>query len=114
MRPEICRLVEKAFYPNLTNAKSVRLLPNVSGMSKNIFAVDHNYPEDNNITNRSKSNCIEADFLLRLAQHLVKVGNHPTTITILSAYIAQMNCISKVIIIQTHTLLQLFPTLHFS
>jgi hypothetical protein len=97
MRPEISKVIEKVFYSDLIDAKSVEKLPDVRGMSQNVFVVNHPFEEDDGVQSSSKSNFVEAEFLLRLAQHLVEAGNPSTSITILTAYVAQMNCISKVI-----------------
>lgn len=96
MRPEISKVIERVFYPDLIDARSVEKLPDVRGMSQNVFVVSHHFQEDDGLQSKSKSNTVEAEFLLRLAQHLVEAGNPSTSITILTAYIAQMNCISKV------------------
>ena len=65
------------------------------GVSKSVFFVRHNSLEEN-FCGKSKVNILEASFLLRLARHLVRVGNSAKRISLLTAYTGQMLHLMKV------------------
>lgn len=46
MRPEIASLISPLIYQDLLNHPSVCNYPDVRGMAKNLFFVDHNIKED--------------------------------------------------------------------
>lgn len=45
MRPEIANLIRPIIYKELSDHESVLSYPNVKGMAKNLFFIDHDYPE---------------------------------------------------------------------
>lgn len=45
MRPDIANLIRPSIYAQLKDSESVQSYPNVGGMAKNLFFVDHNEPE---------------------------------------------------------------------
>lgn len=45
MRPEIANLIRPTIYKELFDHESVLTYPDVKGMAKNLFFIDHNYPE---------------------------------------------------------------------
>ncbi|CAH1406157.1 unnamed protein product [Nezara viridula] len=96
MRPEIASLISPLVYPDLLNHPSVCNYPDVRGMAKNLFFVDHNIREDR-IEDDSEShwNFHEADFLLSLANYLVKQDYDPSEITILATYAAQQTYLKQ-------------------
>lgn len=87
MRTEFCDLVRETVYPGLKDGPNVQKYPNVKGMNRNFFVLNHNYPESANET--SKENVFEVDFILNLYQELIEFGNTPNEIVILTPYAAQ-------------------------
>jgi hypothetical protein len=60
MRPDISTLIRETVYPNLIDHPSTAALPDVIGMRKNVFWLDHDYLEDEKESelhhSKSKSN----------------------------------------------------------
>lgn len=96
MRPEISQLVA-SIYPHLTDHPDVQQYPNVSGLSQNVYFIDHTELEsaDMESMGMSKQNAHEAAFLARLASHLHFQGYQETQITILTAYSGQVKLIRQ-------------------
>lgn len=94
MRPEISRLITPAIYPQLFDHESVETFPNVTGMVKNVFFIDHNELEAS-AGESSKKNVYEAKFLVQLAIYLIQNGYSPKEITILTAYLGQVAVIMQ-------------------
>lgn len=46
MRPEIAFLLSSTVYPNMLNHPDMIRLPNIKGMNKNVFFIDHDMPEE--------------------------------------------------------------------
>jgi hypothetical protein len=46
MRPEIARLIVPAIYPELLNHVTVTMFEEIHGVSKNLFFIDHNFPDE--------------------------------------------------------------------
>ena len=92
MRPEIASIVASHIYDKLENAPSVYQHPSVLGIGKNLFFIDHNYPERANPTadQRSHSNLFESQFLVALCRYLLKQDYNPTQITLLTMYRGQL------------------------
>ncbi|XP_018015187.1 NFX1-type zinc finger-containing protein 1-like isoform X2 [Hyalella azteca] len=79
MRPEISSLLVPAIYPELEDHASVQGRDHIRGVERSVFFVSHLEKElaetdDNN----SHSNVHEAEFIMRLARHLVLQGYDPT------------------------------------
>lgn len=66
MRPEISKML-KIIYPNLVDAPNVSTYPNVKGMDKNLFFIDHRHLEENILESLSKRNPFEAEYIAKLA-----------------------------------------------
>lgn len=45
MRPDIANLIRPKIYAQLNDSESVQSYPNVVGMAKNLFFIDHTQPE---------------------------------------------------------------------
>lgn len=45
MRPEIANLIRPTIYKELLDDEMVKAYPNVTGMAKNLYFIDHNEPE---------------------------------------------------------------------
>ncbi|CAH1406112.1 unnamed protein product, partial [Nezara viridula] len=90
MRPLISSLVIPQFYPTLQNHISVENYPDVRGLKDNMFFVDHIIPEDELADSESHRNKHEANFILALADYILKQGYNKEDITILTLYGAQL------------------------
>lgn len=88
MRPEISRLIRPAIYPHLEDHKSVLDFPPVRGIDHSLYFIHHTHPETA-FGDSSKENKHEAQFLVKLARHLILNGYEPHEITILAAYLGQ-------------------------
>ncbi len=95
MRPEISALVRNEFYAKLRDHDSVELFQNVKGVAANVFFVHHSEQEQGLDESLSKVNRHEAEFLVKLAQHLINQGYKPSQITILAAYLGQMMLLQR-------------------
>ena len=97
MRPEISKLITPSIYKTLYNSESVFKYPNVKGLVKNVYFIDHQHQESHTPRNEeSWQNVHEAQFLAAFANHLLKQGYLPEEITILSTYSAQVFTITEV------------------
>lgn len=92
MRPEISRLIRPAIYPHLEDHESVLEFPPVRGIDHSLYFIDHLQAETP-AGDSSKQNKHEAQFLIRLARHLILNGYEPHEITILAAYLGQFYAI---------------------
>ncbi|KAG1661059.1 NFX1-type zinc finger-containing protein 1 [Nymphon striatum] len=90
MRPEISQLIHPHIYKNLKNDSSVMGYPNVRGVGKNVFFVNHPVYEEESFDNPSKMNFYEAEMVLELARYLLLQEYSPDRITILTTYSAQL------------------------
>jgi superfamily I DNA and/or RNA helicase len=89
MRPEFSDLVRGVIYEDLKNGKNVLGYPNVKGMSRNFFCLNHSHPESVGINETSKENQFEAEYIVKLCNYLLESGNTCEDITVLTAYAAQ-------------------------
>jgi superfamily I DNA and/or RNA helicase len=46
MRPEIARLIVPAVYPELLNHRTVIAFEEIQGVSKSLFFIDHDFPDE--------------------------------------------------------------------
>ena len=90
MRPEIAKLVCPHVYDRLLNHKSVEKYPDVRGISKNLFFMNHSHPESENTNILSPENEFEARYIASLCAHLLSLGYSQKQITILTPYVGQM------------------------
>jgi hypothetical protein len=89
MRPEIARLM-KFIYDDLKNHVSVESFENILGISKNIFFIDHQWPEESDDELKSHSNEHEAEYIVALCQYLLRQGYDNSRITVLTTYTGQL------------------------
>lgn len=66
MRPQISDLIRRTVYPNLIDAPQTHDRPDVPGMAKNVFFLDHAQPEKSDEFEVSKSNPHEAAMVAAL------------------------------------------------
>ena len=94
MRPEISTLIRETMYPRLIDHDVTKKLPDVVGMRKNVFWLDHNNTEEGAEADRlqkSHSNLWEVDMTHALVRHIVRQGVYCSTdIAVLTPYTAQL------------------------
>ena len=94
MRPEISTLIKNTQYPRLKDHISVQNLPDVVGMRKNVFWLDHNNAEESqrpDTGQKSKSNLWEVDITHALVRHVVRQGVYSSKdIAVLTPYTGQL------------------------
>ena len=88
MRPEIAKLIN-LIYDEYYNHESVLEYPNIKGLKKNLFFINHCHPEKQFKNEESWLNDYEADYLVEFAKHLLKQNYKPSEITILCTYTGQ-------------------------
>ncbi|GAA5879581.1 hypothetical protein JCM16303_003260 [Sporobolomyces ruberrimus] len=95
MRPEISSLIRNFLYPDLEDAQQVLEYPDVKGMSKNVFFVDHRLSEDSQAAEHSsKSNTQEATFVVDLVRHLLRQG-YKGQIAVVVPYLGQLSTLKR-------------------
>ena len=97
MRPEIARLMQ-FIYDDLQDHRSVHKYEDVRGVSKNIYFIDHRFPEDESEVNdklKSHSNKHEAEFIAALCDYFILQGYEPQKITVLTMYTGQLLTLKK-------------------
>lgn len=95
MKSEICDLVRGTIYGGLKDGANVTSLPNVKGMTRSLFCVDHSHPESVGDGETSKENAFEAKSIVTFCNSLIRKGNKASQITILTAYAAQAQRITE-------------------
>lgn len=98
MRSDISDLIRSPLYPDLVDGENTKIYPDVTGMSQNVFFLDHRHLEDGAgkdsqkqlYAQSSKSNQFECDMIIGLVKHLVKNGYQPGDIAILTPYLGQV------------------------
>lgn len=94
MRPEISTLIRETMYPRLIDHDVTKKLPDVIGMRKNVFWLDHNNIEEGAQADRlqkSHSNLWEVDMTHALVRHIVRQGAYSSTdIAVLTPYTGQL------------------------
>lgn len=95
MRPEFSMLVRETLYPQLKDHPSTASLPNVVGMRKNLFWLDHRNFEDDKDSDihhsKSKSNSWEIKLVHALVRHVVRQGVYKSSeIAVLTPYTGQL------------------------
>ncbi|CDW79810.1 nfx1-type zinc finger-containing protein 1 [Stylonychia lemnae] len=93
MRPQISQNI-RYLYPALMDDQRVLNYPNIRGLKRNVFFLDHRN-EENSDGQQSKQNIFEAKFIERFALYLIGQKYLPSEITILCLYKAQSNLIFK-------------------
>ena len=95
MRPEIAQLVHPHIYSTLINHESVLEYENITGASKNMFFIQHEFPEETDENLVSHSNLLEANFIPALCRYFLQQGYEPSQITIITPYTGQLLRIRK-------------------
>ncbi|KAM3486345.1 hypothetical protein MY8738_000561 [Beauveria namnaoensis] len=94
MRPSISVLIRETLYPNIQDHPSIRGLPDVVGMRKNLFWLDHDHLEDGacyEMQHKSHSNEWEANMVHALVRHIIRQGVYSSTdIAVLTPYTGQL------------------------
>ncbi|PGG95383.1 hypothetical protein AJ79_10093, partial [Helicocarpus griseus UAMH5409] len=94
MRPEISELIRTTIYPRLIDHPSTKNLPDVVGMRKNVFWLDHENMEaapDSDRHQKSRSNDWEVDMTHALVRHIVRQGVYSSNdIAVLTPYTGQL------------------------
>jgi len=97
MRPEISILMKNFYEKPIDDHYSVMNYHNVRGLNKDIFFLDHNYPERVANDSQSKSNLFEANFIVNLCLYLLKQNYEQSQITILTMYLGQYSELIKLL-----------------
>jgi hypothetical protein len=94
MRPEISTLIRETIYPGLIDHETTKGLPDVVGMRRNVFWLDHNNVEEGAIQDmhqKSHSNLWEVEFTYALVRHIVRQGVYKSSdIAVLTPYTGQL------------------------
>ncbi|KAI4117370.1 MAG: hypothetical protein LQ345_002382 [Seirophora villosa] len=95
MHPSIAELIRSTLYPKLQDHHSVSTHPEVDGMRKRLFWLDHNEKEDASPSNLaqsfSKTNAWEVEMTAALVSHLVRQGTYRNEdIAVLTPYLGQL------------------------
>jgi len=96
MHPFIPELVRSTCYPQLQDAPNVEQYPEVSGMKKRLFWLDHEQPEAHRqdgdiLMATSHSNEFEVKMTAALVSHLVKQGVYKSQdLAVLTPYLGQL------------------------
>lgn len=95
MHPSIAEMVRSTLYPTLQDAENVKEYPEVVGMERRLFWLNHEHleagasEEDPNST--SHSNDFEVEMASALVSHLVRQGTYsPEDIAVLTPYLGQL------------------------
>lgn len=94
MRPEISKLIRDTIYPDLIDHPSTYAQPDVVGMRKNRFWIDHDNLEDNqrsDMHQKSHSNTWEVEMVHAMVRHIVRQGTYKSSeIAVLTPYTGQL------------------------
>ncbi|XP_055324337.1 NFX1-type zinc finger-containing protein 1-like [Sitodiplosis mosellana] len=90
MRPEISSLIRTSIYKEVTDDDSVKQYPDVVGVSKNLYFIDHTNSESGDSDETTKKNVYESLFMLSLCNYLILQGYKADDITILTTYNGQV------------------------
>ncbi|EYE96762.1 P-loop containing nucleoside triphosphate hydrolase protein [Aspergillus ruber CBS 135680] len=96
MHPSIAQLVRETLYHRLEDAPSVSQYPEVSGMRKRLFWLDHRHQEGSSSKDdalgTSHWNSYEVEMTLALVNHLVRQGTYKSgEIAVLTPYLGQLH-----------------------
>lgn len=95
MHPSIAGLIRSTLYPKLRDHPSVSTYPEVDGMRKRLFWLDHDEKEDaspsSSAQSFSKTNIWEVEMTAALVSHLVRQGIYRNEdIAVLTPYLGQL------------------------
>ncbi|RXG51957.1 NFX1-type zinc finger-containing protein 1 [Armadillidium vulgare] len=90
MRPSISDLLVPTIYENLKDHESVLSHPKIKGVKKDLFFIDHNVYETEQLEEtESYENPHEAEFLMGLCLHLIRQGYRSYQVSIITPYLGQ-------------------------
>ena len=101
MHPSIAELIRQTLYPALEDHASVFDYPEVEGIRKRLFWLDHEKKEDSSssqdtVKSYSKSNSFEVEMVAAMVSHLIRQGAYDTEdIVILTPYLGQLRKIKQ-------------------
>ncbi|KAJ5687614.1 hypothetical protein N7536_010233 [Penicillium majusculum] len=99
MHPSISQLIRETLYPKLKDAPSVSEYPEVAGMRKRLFWLDHRQREggsDADAMSTSHWNIHEVDMTVSLVNHLIQQGEYKHgDIAVLTPYLGQLYRLRK-------------------
>jgi len=100
MHPSISDLIRQTLYPGLIDYPDTHNHPEVQGMARRLFWMNHDHMEagaDNSDGGSvSKSNDFEIDMVAALVKHLIKQGKYgKDDIAVLTPYLGQMQKMKK-------------------
>ena len=90
MRPEIAAITKRIYDHEIVDHETVCEFKDISGVSHNLFFIDHSELEVQVDGLQSYSNPHEADFLVALCKYLLQQGYRRSQITVLTMYIGQL------------------------
>ncbi|KAG2420534.1 hypothetical protein HFD88_000146 [Aspergillus terreus] len=100
MHPSISHLIRDTLYPRLQDAPSVLGYPEVTGMRKRLFWLDHRAPEGNASDEEAMAashwNDYEIQLTVALVNHLLRQGTYQSgDIAVLTPYLGQLHRIRR-------------------
>ncbi|KAF8417390.1 hypothetical protein EV426DRAFT_645842 [Tirmania nivea] len=100
MHPSISDLIRQTLYPRLKDYPSTGTHPEVQGMARRLFWMNHDHMEANadksDPGSVSKSNDFEIEMVAALVKHLIKQGKYGKgDIAVLTPYLGQMQKMKK-------------------
>ena len=90
MRPEIAAMTKRIYDHEIIDHESVCHFEDISGLSHNLFFIEHQQPEHLVGGLQSYANQHEAEFLVALCNYLLLQGYEKRKITILTMYTGQL------------------------
>ncbi|KAG2025031.1 hypothetical protein GB937_003258 [Aspergillus fischeri] len=96
MHPSIAQLVRDTLYPQIEDAESVSSYPEVVGMRRRLFWLDHREPEadaaNTSLLATSHWNEYEIQMTMAVVNHLVRQGKyHSGDIAVITPYLGQLH-----------------------
>ncbi|KAF8533486.1 hypothetical protein BDD12DRAFT_946339 [Trichophaea hybrida] len=101
MHPSIASLVRETLYPKLQDHPCTHVYPEVAGMRRRLFWLDHENREDSNSSDgqiqTSKTNEYEAEVVVSLVRHLSRQGVYygKNDIAVITPYLGQLRKLRK-------------------
>ncbi|KAI1757927.1 hypothetical protein F4782DRAFT_475735 [Xylaria castorea] len=101
MHPCISELIRRTLYPSLVDNGTVTEYPEVNGLRKRLFWLQHTMLEDRaqqqDPTSTSHTNSFEVDMTVAFVQHLVRQGAYgPDDIAVITPYLGQLYRLRRV------------------
>lgn len=94
MHPSISQLIRPTLYPDLEDSPEVNNYPEVSGMRRRLFWLEHSQSEEgekDRSDSTSHTNQYEVEMVFALVRHLIRQGVYKATdIAVLTPYLAQL------------------------